>query len=1068
MPLFHPKVIKKITEAPIPVPEEHAEILKTWAQSIEDLTIYKQKETSLHGTFKDKIVTQILGYHPFSSGAKNYDVFPEFPLAGNRVDLALGVFNPNDESAAQCVAPFELKGAKTKLDSIMAGRNKTPVQQAWEYAMDAKGARWVLVSNYLEIRLYAVGYGRQDYELFDLRTLYEPKNYTRFMALLAKDNLLGTATLSLLDQSAKQDKDITNKLYQDYKILRYNLIGNIRGHNPAIEQAPAVSCAQTILDRILFIAFAEDKDLLPANSLKQAFEHKDPYTPRPVWETYKALFRSINEGNPSLKIPKYNGGLFSDDPEINALNLPDSIFEGFKKLGDYDFDTEVSVNILGHIFEQSISDIEALQKGLSDLSIKTKDGKRKKEGVVYTPPFITRYIVEETLGGYLNRKREELENTHAEWFLKTGERKGEFKTEKAELDFWNAWQEILKSIKVVDPACGSGAFLVAAFDYLHDEYTRVNDRMTELRGGKSDLFDPDREILVNNLYGVDLNSESIEITKLSLWLKTAKRGKILNSLDANFRWGDSLIEDSNFSARAFTWKDAFPDIFAGGGFDVVLGNPPYVRQEFISHLKPYLEKRFEVYNGTIDLYAYFFELGLRILKTQGRMGYICSSTFFKTGSGQSLRAYLQREAKLNVVIDFGDLQVFEGVTTYPAIIVLTKGNATDNTGFCYRYIKEMPSNLTQAIQLEHAKLKQAALSNDSWQMEDESLSTLRTELTTGHKTLKEVYGSPYRGILTGLNEAFVIDGTTRARLIKEDPKSAELIKPFLEGKDLQKWRVESRDIYLILIPRGFTKAKVACETEDEAWKWFEKEYPSLAQHLSVYKTAAQKRCDKGDYWWELRACAYYEEFEKPKIIYPDMSQGPKFLLDDKGHFFANTSYFIQSADAILLGLLNSSTIWFYLRGVCDALRGGEWRLRLFSINIETIPIPKATKEQKSVIGDLAARCQKAAEERYEIQSRVRSRLADLAPKSWDGKLGTTLSDWWKLDFKDFQKAVKKTFKHDIPVFERDQWETHLTAERKKVEALTHQIAALERDINTHVYALFSLTPEEIKLIEGNV
>lgn len=1066
MPLFHPRVIEKLVAKPMAVPDAHAEILKTWAQSIEDGTIYKQKETSLHGTFKDKIVTQILGYHPFSSGSQYYDVFPEYPLAGNRVDLALGIFDPNNQENSQCIAPFELKGAKTKLDSIMAGRNKTPVQQAWEYAMDAKGARWVLISNYLEIRLYAVGYGRQDYELFDLRTLHEPENYTRFISLLAKDNLLGTFTPSLLEQSAKQDKDITNRLYQDYKILRHNLISNIRQYNPQVEQAPAVSFAQTILDRILFIAFAEDKDLLPEHSLKSAYEYKDPYTKRPVWETYKALFRSIDEGNAALKIPKYNGGLFADDHEINALDLPDSIFEGFKRLGDYDFQTEVSVNILGHIFEQSISDIEALQQGLSDLSIKTKDGKRKKEGVVYTPPFITRYIVEETLGGYLNRKREELIEANPTWILKSGERAGEFKTEKAETEFWTAWQEILKTTKIVDPACGSGAFLVAAFDYLHDEYMRVNDRMTELRGGKSDFFDPDREILVNNLYGVDINSESIEITKLSLWLKTAKRGKVLNSLDENFRWGDSLIEDSNYSARAFTWKDGFPEIFKSGGFDVVLGNPPYVRQEFISPLKPYLEKRFEVYNGTIDLYAYFFELGLRVLKPDGRMGYICSSTFFKTGSGQSLRDYLKREAELNVVIDFGDLQVFEGVTTYPAIMVMTKGKDTKRVEFSYRLIKEMPNDLTQLIQSGRTLVKQSSLTSSSWKMEDEGLSKLREKLTTGHKTLKEVYGSPLYGIKTGLNEAFVIDAATRARLIKEDPKSSELIKPFLEGKDLQKWRVESREIYLILIPRGFTKAKITCETEDEAWEWFQKEYPSLARHLSTYQIAAQKRCDKGDYWWELRACAYYEEFEKPKIIWAHFQPEPLFSLDADNLYLNNKCYIFPNGSWYELGLLNSSVVWFVFKGFTTMVRGGYYEAT--TQNTEKFPIPSATDQQKDIIGNLAMACQKAAEERYDIQSRVRKRLCDLAPASWDGKLGKALSNWWELDFKEFQKHIKKLFKRDIPVSERDQWESYLSTERHKIDTLTTQIQSLETDINSHVYELFSLTPEEIRLIEGNV
>ena len=207
---------------------------------------------------------------------------------------------------------------------------------------------------------------------------------------------------------------------------------------------------------------------------------------------------------------------------------------------------------------------------------------------------------------------------NSKWFFKSGERTGEFRTEKVELQFWRTYQDILRKTRVVDPACGSGAFLVATFDFLYEEYTRVNKRIAELRGGTGDIFDLDKEILNNNLYGVDINAESIEITKLSLWLKTAQRGKVLNSLDDNLRVGDSLIQDSNYSYQAFTWKEAFPEVFADGGFDVVLGNPPYVRQEFISPLKPYLEERYEVYNGVADLYTYFFELGLRNLKAKCR------------------------------------------------------------------------------------------------------------------------------------------------------------------------------------------------------------------------------------------------------------------------------------------------------------------------------------------------------------------------------------------------------------------------------------------------------------------
>ena len=1085
MPLFHPNVMNKVTAPALEIPPAHTEILAAWAESITGSTIHRQKETALAGLFREKIMTGILGYQPF--GSKSYDVHTEYPLAGNRVDLALGVFDPNDPAQSRCLAPFELKGAKTKLDVIMPGRNKTPVQQAWDYAMDAKGAKWVLVSNYLKIRLYAVGYGRQDYEEFDLAKLTDLAEYTRFYQLLCKENFLGGQTKTWLKESERQDKKITNALYRDYKALRLHLIRDIAKHNPALDKSTAITYAQILLDRALFIAFAEDKGLLPDNSLKKAYEYKDPYAPRSVWETYKSLFTAINQGSSCLNIPKYNGGLFAENAAINDLTLSDRIFEGFKKLSEYDFQSEISVTILGHIFEQSITDLEALHKGLPIENARRKDGKRKKEGVVYTPPFITAFIVEQTVGGWLQERKKELgfenlpEISEEEFSLHgidikrknftekitpefINKRRNVAKKVKKHINFWEEYQKVLKNIKIVDPACGSGAFLVAAFDYLHTEYILANNLLAELRLKPTDVFDPDKEILTHNLFGVDINSESIEITKLSLWLKTAKRGKVLNTLDDNFCWGDSLIDDTKFSAHAFTWQKSFPDIFKNGGFDVVLGNPPYVRQEFISLMKPYLEKNFKVYEGTVDLYAYFFELGLHILKPDGRMGYICSSTFFKTGSGQKLRTYLKQNAALETIVDFGDLQVFEDVTTYTAIMVMEKGTPEKANSLNFIKVKELPDNLSQLMQVEGKPLLQSTLKDDSWQLEGVDLQTLREKITKKRKTLKEVYGSPMYGIKTGYNKAFVIDAATRDRLIKEDAKSAELIKPLLEGKDIQKWHIQPKDKFLIFTRRGIDIKK----------------YPAIKAYLKQFKERltpkpkdwlANKKWQGrklGSYkWFEIQDnIAYHAEFDKPKIIYGHFSVKALFSLDKNCYYSNDKSYIIPDADYFLLGILQSNISWLLLMLMCPFVRGGYYEVRIYFT--ETLPIPATTPAQKKKIGDIAEACQKAAEERYALQEKVRNRLADLTSHRWNGKLSKKLNNWWALDFKAFQTEVKKVFKRDIPVFDRDDWQKYLFIHGSQIADLTAQIEKLESSLNKEVYALFALTPEEIRLVEENV
>ncbi|MGH9819696.1 MAG: Eco57I restriction-modification methylase domain-containing protein, partial [Pyrinomonadaceae bacterium] len=321
----------------------------------------------------------------------------------------LGTFSVTGE--AKIVSPFELKGAATKdLDAIMPGRHKSPVQQAWEYAMDAPGAQWVLLSNYREIRLYAIGYGRKDYETFDLTTLAKSCDYyQRFMLLLSARNLLSGKTVELLTESDTVGKEITNQLYTEYKADRSLLIDEINATNRKIDAQIALRVAQTILDRILFIAFAEDRGLLKKSTLKETFKAKNPFNPQPVWRNFIGLFQAIDKGSPSLNIPGYNGGLFATDKYIEELEISDELCSRLAGLGEYDYESDVSVNILGHIFEQSISDLEELKHSLEpDTTSFDVGSKRRTDGIFYTPSFVTRIVVEQTVGRWLADQKAEL------------------------------------------------------------------------------------------------------------------------------------------------------------------------------------------------------------------------------------------------------------------------------------------------------------------------------------------------------------------------------------------------------------------------------------------------------------------------------------------------------------------------------------------------------------------------------------------------------------------------------------------------------------------------------------
>jgi type I restriction-modification system DNA methylase subunit len=941
----------------------------------------------------------------------------------------------------------------------MSGRAKSPVDQAWEYANNNVGTKWVLVSNYLEIRLYSYAEGRQSYEVFDLKRLHEPAEYARAQLLLSEENLLGGRTAELLEESRRENRDITDRLYDDYKVLRSDLIGEVRRERPEMDPLQAIRTGQTILDRVLFIAFAEDTGLLPPKTLGKAYEHNDPYHPQPIWQTFLALFRSIDEGNAALKIPRYNGGLFAPEPTISALAIPDHICKGFKRLSEYDFASEISVTVLGHIFEQSITDVEQLQAEALGQEIEPKrssgtSGRRKRDGVVYTPDYIARFIVEQTLGTHAREIFAGLLVEHAAKGASPQDDPIKWKGKASERAAWEAYRERLARLRIVDPACGSGVFLVMAFDWLKIELARVDEKLVEITGIGA-LYNVDSEILTHNLFGVDVNEESVEIAKLSLWIKTARHGKVLDSLDRNFRVGDSLIEDSSYAYRnhGFVWKEAFADIFSEGGFDIVLGNPPFVHMGRFKELKPYLKKRYAVVADRADLSAYFFERGIKNLKAGGRLGYVSTSTFFKTGSGQPLRSYLGENLSIEAIVDFGDIQIFEGVATLPMILTGRRAPPGKNHELRFWAIDELPKENFEAAFEEHAHLyPQRALVGGVWELEDLSLRAIREKIKSGKPTLKEVYGSPLYGIKTGLNEAFVVDEKTKEKLCTEDPRSSDLLKPFLEGKDIKRWRSESRNMWLIYIAKNRIKID---------------DYPAIRDWLLPFKSKLERRATKQE-WFELQQAqeAYFPSFKKPKIFYAHFNRR-YFFRSEKQEFCNDKGYIIPTGDWFLLALFVSNPIWFILSNLAPQVIGGSREVR--SQYVETLPIPTASDEQKAELAGLAEAAQTAAEKRYALQREITRRIPDLANSGGMLRLTERLKAWWELpDFAAFQSEVKRALKGNIPLKERNAWESWITENRAQIHALTAEITRLEREINRRAYALFDLTSEEIALLEASV
>jgi hypothetical protein len=622
--LFKPRLVgKRVERLDQSLFEKHKHNVAIWLQHLRSGALDETKEVSLHGGFLERIFGDVLGYTTMAMAIEGkWELVAEKTvLAGGSADGAIGHF---ERGKSIVVAPIELKGATQFLEHAK-GRSLTPIQQGWDYANKTPESLWVIVSNYRETRLYAKSHGQAAYELFRLENLADKDEFLRFVALLGRDALLGGTSpkqsplAEMLLASEQAEQEVTNKLYTEYRETRATLFTELRRKHSNIAATELLAKTQTILDRLLFVAFAEDRELLPADTLAKAHGHRDPYHPRPVWDNFLSIFRSVDKGNPALGIPAYNGGLFRDIDGIEELEVSDEMCEKLKRFGTYNFRDDVSVDVLGHIFEQSITDLEELRKEAiqSDASVNSialnpqaiappkRPSKRKVEGIFYTPPFVTSFLVRETLGRAMAEA----------WERAGGDRAT---TKEQRISAWEMYQDELRGIRILDPACGSGAFLVAAFDALAHEYDRSNRALDEIRDrGQTSLFNLNKTLLNENLFGIDKNGESVEISKLSLWLKTAERGQRLTFLDRNIRRGNSVVNDPKVDPWAFDWgvgrlahdfletsskgeEEAAAQIDARWreGFDIVIGNPPYVRQELLGAYKDHWSGTFTTYNGS--------------------------------------------------------------------------------------------------------------------------------------------------------------------------------------------------------------------------------------------------------------------------------------------------------------------------------------------------------------------------------------------------------------------------------------------------------------------------------------
>lgn len=618
------------------------EIVKEWHEDYHNGSLKRDKETSREQEYNQQFFKAILGYK--EKPASPFSFEPKATTDKGQLPDAVISYTDTANDIRNTIAVVELKGAAIDLDRPQRrDGNMSPVQQGFKYKAQYRACPFVIVSNFWEFRLYHDNL--LDYEVWTLDDLVNPDDdyilFKAWYALLKHDNFTtskgASKTEALLSDIRIEQENIGKKFYKVYREARLDLLRDIYSNNEHVRDNIDIGIekAQKIVDRIVFAAFAEDRGLLPDDTLQRVIKAADSSTfGGSLWNTLKGFFEAIDVGSEKLEIPDgYNGGLFKYDETLNNFRITDDPLRKVVELGTYNFSEDLSVNILGHIFEQSISDLEEIKskvresQNIESLAV----SRRKKDGIFYTPDYIVRYIVDNSLGAYLREHEEKFKN---EFGLKGDITDKTY--EKREKQAYSKYQDFLQNIKVVDPACGSGAFLVYVFDYLLAENKRVSDIV-----GNS-LFSSDtyvRDILRNNIYGVDLNEESVEITKLSLWLKTAQKGKKLTALDGNIKCGNSLIDDPNAAGdKAFNWHEEFADIFKNGGFDVVVGNPPYVN--FVNlpiSDRSYYKANYVTTKNKTDLYAFFIEQSTKLLKNGGYLSFIFPHTWSSTTSFQPLR-----------------------------------------------------------------------------------------------------------------------------------------------------------------------------------------------------------------------------------------------------------------------------------------------------------------------------------------------------------------------------------------------------------------------------------------------
>ena len=960
--------------------------------------IRNSKEEQFQEGFLRELFVKILGYT--LNPEPNFNLTTEYKNVkdSKKADGAIIV-------SEKVRAVIELKGTNTTdLGKIEA--------QAFGYKNNQPDCTYVITSNFEKIRFY-IDNAIEHLE-FNLFTLTEAEFKILYLCL-AIENISKNIPKKVKEESVSQEDVITKKLYKDYSLFKRELFQNLVQLNPNFDQLELFKKSQKLLDRFLFIFFAEDRMLLPPNSVRlilqqwKQLQDLDEYTP--LYDRFKKYFGYLNTGykGKNYDVYAYNGGLFKPDDILDNITIDDNLlYTHTIKLSEYDFVSEVDVNILGHIFENSLNELDEIKAQLAGQEIDKTKTKRKKDGVFYTPKYITKYIVENTVGKLCEEQKTALAINEEDYIT---DKKRQKKTIKDLVDKLETYRKWLLQLTICDPACGSGAFLNQALDFLMEEHQYIDELQAKLFGDALVLTDMENSILENNLFGVDLNEESVEIAKLSLWLRTAQPNRKLNDLSGNIKCGNSLIDDPEIAGeKAFNWQTAFPKVFEKGGFDIIIGNPPWGAKVPKNH-KDFINKKFICKKGELETYVHFIDLIInRLIKSEnGLMSLITPNTWYYLDKYIDLRRFLLDKN----IVELIELEknIFEDAPDIVPAIFTIQNNAIQNKIITHSLKKGIvPKFLIDNNIMESNIID----SNDYKKFDDltfnlkltKSKVKLLEKIRKDSKPLKTSYNVRY-GIKTGNNNKY--------------------LSKINEGSENWKLCVSS-----------------ASGVKRYSLNW-EGDFLNFGNHLAGFSNNSFER--------KKILIQYIRKLSMERRIVSALDKDGKYYPLNNFSFVEEISE--ENSVEYVQGILNSNLMNFYFKNIHIDYNIKPKYIEKLPLKFENILKKSIENKVNSIITNSI------------LLSETSTKFQRTLQRKFEGlEINKKLESWYELTFAEFVKELGKK-KIKLSLSEEAEWEDYFLQEQQKALALKQQITTTDQEIDKMVYELYGLTDEEISIVENS-